>query len=1406
MIRIERAACAALDADAPGGRPAPTDFKPFAAVNLPRPASAQEPTPSAGERRVPRIALRALAVLWFVLCALILSLVWIVPAALERHLEDYERLLSEATGITVRAGSLEAGLSGVSPAVTLRDVTLARPGGPVSLRLPSVRTVLSWSSLWHLEPRFTALVVSDAALDVRRIAPDTLDVAGFVVDLSPSGSAAAAGDPQQADASSDGAALRIPALAWVMRQGRLLLERASLRYVDETVDGRPAVRLNDVTAAFEQRLLDWRAAVRGTVVAGAESAPKPFDIRARVERHLFMALDEPLSWRGELYADLTRTNVAAVLSRLGLGGVVSQGLGEARLRIAFDRGRIPSVAASLDLSDVRAQLAPGLAALELPQLSGRFSFSESDAGLTASADRIAFRGPAGTRFGPASLSADCTRENGRITGCAFRASEAVIGTLARIARALPLPEPALDFLGKHALSGTLGNIEASFSGDWADPAAWRASGEFTGLSMPSSEEGVPGLRNFSGTITSSGPGAFTVELDTHYASLHFPGVFREPRMDFTRITGRTVITLKPRLRVTFEGFRAENADAAVTAQGFWEDTGGAGTIDLSGKLLRGRGAAVHKYLPNVVGDAALDYVASGVTGGRVTRGGFIVRGELEHFPWDGDKAHPGQFLIEGDVERAGLDFMPSGRKAASGAWIRGESFPPITDITGHLEFAGNRMTITGRKGASGRLSATNVKVEIPSFVADPPLLTVEGDITGDLGEALGYLTRAKFITSIIGAPFAESKGSGPAAAHLSLRLPLDTAAADPVRYSVDAKLEKARFTYLPILPELTDVSGRLVVSEKGVATPVPFRGSTAAGPASVSSTTDRSGVKLSINATAAADDIRRLVRVPELEPLLAELSGASAVAVTASIPWEADTPVRIEGASGLAGLGSALPLPLSKAAAAELPARFSLSLGKDAMELSLAANPLLSLRLGFEKDALVRGHVSIGAPARNVSQGVVTTIRTGTLDLSAWSRIGERISERIAAAPDAAAGSRSGIALPPVLSRIELAAGRLVHEEKSLGAIDAVWSRSGPGAWSATLKGDAAEGRVSYRDAVRTAPARLNAKLSRLFTPEMQSKSSGAAGTGTRPLAEEPAAGEDSVLPEVLRTLTELPDVSLAINDLRAGERRIGAVTIETTNRPLPGGGLEWRLSSLTVRNAGATLSAKGAWRRNRPEDAGETAMHAALDVKNAGDMLSSLGVRGVVREAPGSATLDLAWRGQPFAFDAASLSGAASGRTGAGQLLQVEPGAGRLLSLLSMQHLMQRLTLDFRDVLSQGFRFDSIALNATIRSGIVKVSKATVAGSAATVVTSGDVDLVNNLLDLRSLVLPSINAEGPSLALAIANPAVGLGTLIAQWALKDQISSFLSTEYAVQGSIDDPVVTKIPSLRPSGPAQEAAP
>ena len=71
------------------------------------------------------------------------------------------------------------------------------------------------------------------------------------------------------------------------------------------------------------------------------------------------------------------------------------------------------------------------------------------------------------------------------------------------------------------------------------------------------------------------------------------------------------------------------------------------------------GAAVHKYLPIVVGDPALDYVEAAVLAGRVSNGRWEVRGKLDDFPWDGAAPQEGHFLIEGDVTDGRMDFMPS---------------------------------------------------------------------------------------------------------------------------------------------------------------------------------------------------------------------------------------------------------------------------------------------------------------------------------------------------------------------------------------------------------------------------------------------------------------------------------------------------------------------------------------------------------------------------------------------------------------------------------------------------------------------------------------------------------------------------------------------------------------------------
>jgi uncharacterized protein YhdP len=179
-------------------------------------------------------------------------------------------------------------------------------------------------------------------------------------------------------------------------------------------------------------------------------------------------------------------------------------------------------------------------------------------------------------------------------------------------------------------------------------------------------------------------------------------------------------------------------------------------------------------------------------------------------------------------------------------------------------------------------------------------------------------------------------------------------------------------------------------------------------------------------------------------------------------------------------------------------------------------------------------------------------------------------------------------------------------------------------------------------------------------------------------------------------------------------------------------------------------------------------------------------------------------------------LSGTLRVNVGAGQFTKLEPGVGRLLGVLSLQALPRRISLDFRDVFSEGFAFDTIQGSVRIGSGIMHTDNLVVSGPAAKVVFAGDVDLDRETQLLSVRVQPSLSttisagAGAAAVALLAANPlvgaAVGAGALIAQKVMQDPIEQMFSYEYSVRGSWAEPVVERMArrSLPPAGEASAA--
>jgi uncharacterized protein YhdP len=73
-----------------------------------------------------------------------------------------------------------------------------------------------------------------------------------------------------------------------------------------------------------------------------------------------------------------------------------------------------------------------------------------------------------------------------------------------------------------------------------------------------------------------------------------------------------------------------------------------------------------------------------------------------------------------------------------------------------------------------------------------------------------------------------------------------------------------------------------------------------------------------------------------------------------------------------------------------------------------------------------------------------------------------------------------------------------------------------------------------------------------------------------------------------------------------------------------------------------------------------------------------------------------------------------------------------------------------------------------------------------------GQADLARETQDLRVLIVPEINAGGASLAYAAINPAVGLGTFLAQLLLRKPMMAASTREFRVTGSWDDPKVERV--------------
>ena len=1399
----------------------------------------QTPAPIASATRtlktlaaVTRLLLWVVGVAWGLFALTWGTLHFFIVPRIDEWRPELERWASASVGVPVRVGDIRAEPHGdapgwlpmLMPRLTLHDVQLFDPQGRPALQLPLVRASVSVRSLWRLG--FEQIVIDQPVLDVRRTAQGRIEVAGL--DFS--------------DPGGDGSA----GADWFFSQGEFVIQGGTVRWTDD-LRRQPPLALDALNLVV-------RNAARAHHIRLDATPPTEWGQRFSLRAHL----REPLlnlrrssapgqapwhRWDGELYADFAHVDVAqlrAYVDGSDWGVEVRSGQGALRAWADVARGQVTGATADLALQDVAVQLGPQLPALLLDDLAGRLAAQWDAQGFGLTTHNLRFRTREGAVWPGGVLHLQHTASTvQRPASLALTADQLDLAALTAIATRLPLASSTHQLLARLQPAGRVEGLSASWQGASplaaaADPppdaplpataAQWpsgtyQAKGRVTGLALasePSGQMSASGLYPLPGRPGLTGA---TVDFDLNQdggraqwtilnGAIDLPGVFEEPRLPVNRLEADASWRIAgERIDVAVNGLRLANADTEGTAQLRWHTSDPArsasgsrfpGVLDLTATLSRANATRVHRYLPLTIGADTRRYVREAVRAGTARRVDFRLRGNVFDMPFDAPGV-PGVFRIGAQLQGLDFAYVPTYLQTPGDvAW------PSLRGVTGELVLDRAALRLTGLQGGidgapNVQLSQADIRID---DLARQSTLVVNARAQGPASEVLGFVRNSP-LNAMTGQALAQARIGGPANVQFQLSLPFFDMATTAVAGTVQLSGNDVQIT--PESPLLGRATGTLQFSETGFSVAaaqarlyggeVRFEGGMRP---------DASGqprIQFRGQGTASAEGLRD-AGLGFVSRLFQNARGSTAY--TAQLGFRAGVP-ELQVSSNLQGMAINLPAPLNKPADTSLPLRFESSVlsvvneeahtDRLAVQLGAPLSPLASLL--YERDLrggeprVLRGSVAVGLGGNEAAplptEGVLGNIRLDLLNLDAWERAfasatGVEVrSPASGPAPRADAAPSASLGYLP--TTLAVRADRLTVAGRAFNGVVLGGVREGA-QWRANIDADELNGYVAYRQPGAGTAGSVLARLTRLnLAPTV--------ATDVEQLLQQPAS---------------VPALDIAVDELLVANRRLGRVEIEAVNRAGSARSSEWRLTKLNLSLPEARLSATGNWAaQEAPNGAGtapqrRTALNFRLDIDDSGQLLTRFGREGVVRGGKGRMEGRIGWLGSPLALDYPSLTGQLQLEIERGQFLKVDPGAAKLLGVLSLQALPRRLALDFRDVFSEGFAFDFVRGDARIDHGVLFTNNLQMKGINAAVLMEGTADLAREQQDLKVVVVPEINAGTASLIASAINPAVGLGSFLAQFLLRQPLQSATTQEFHITGGWADPQVEKIQRALPARP------
>ena len=855
-----------------------------------------------------------------------------------------------------------------------------------------------------------------------------------------------------------------------------------------------------------------------------------------------------------------------------------------------------------------------------------------------------------------------------------------------------------------------------------------------GFTVSSEQESISGI---SGALLADQHGG-RLQIDSEDVEIALPNIFATP-LEAESIDGLLVWRVSENnIRVLSDNVRVRTPYASGNTR-FELNLPGNGespTIDLTASAEMPDGTNSLRYMPmKVFGPALEGWLERAIVGGRMPGAKFELRGALREFPYDHDE---GVFRIAVDVEDGIFDFA--------------DDWPRVEDLDAQIVFDGVKLYVTRNRGRIGDIPFGNAEARMEDIRTG--MLSLSGEEIVEFNEMLGFL-RASPVSDAIGPTLYKIKGQGQLDAELRLSLPI--LQMDDYELRVDVEVEDAAIGLDGLDYGFSAVSGTLrVENTKIYADALTAQLLDEPVTINIRPATEEEGLYTHFARVTGATPVRRWMETLSL-PFPEYFDGRINWRAMALIPVrdeDAQTPLHLLVRSDMSGVESKLPAPLGKAADSAQALEIDIAFPEDdVLEVSGLLRKEISWAMRLEAVdngwQIERGAVH-GGPAMAllpVEPGIHLSGRLETLRFDDWLALtdGDEDSEWL-----------------ELYRKADFSIGQLYLFGQAFSDVDL---EAGPDDryWQIDFDGPKIMGRVSV-PIEQSQGQPIDVQMQRLWLQETDPADAGSTDPRT------------------------IQPVTIDVQDFALRSMNFGH--LKSTLTSVSSGII---LDPIEIAAETFSIDGYAAWLVH-PNDQSiqQTQLKLDLDGTDIKATLTSLGYQPVMEGEVVRVSGDITWPDGPSEDFLSQADGTLTVYMKDGALLEVEPGGGRFLGVLSVAAIPRRLALDFSDVFDEGLAFDTLKGDFILNQGDAYTCNLKLEGSVADLGVVGRAGVAAEDYDQIAVVRPHVSSVLALPATVVGGPVLGAAMLLFTQLFKKPLSAIGESYYRVTGTWDEPILEKI--------------